>query len=175
MILNIPGIKSAERRVLITKIKNEKGELPTSLGNSTTNYTTTKNTKNRKKNEENENESSIDVQNKDTSEMMRIPEITTEELQAAISRLKKGESADSNGIRAEDIKACDKETREMVRQIFHEIVKQNEFTPEAWRKVRMKVKQGDMEEVGNYRPTCSLPALYKLFTPILHSRLKTKT
>ena len=40
-------------------------------------------------NEENENESSIDVQNKDTSEMRRIPEITTEELQTAINRVKK--------------------------------------------------------------------------------------
>ena len=33
----------------------------------------------------------------------------------------------------------------MVRQITHEIVKQNEFTPEAWKKVRVKVvhKKGD--------------------------------
>ena len=79
------------------------------------------------------------MQNKDTSEMMRIRESTTEELQTAINRLKKGRSADGNGIRAEDIKACDDETKEMVRQIFNEIVKQNEFTPEAWRKVRIKV------------------------------------
>ena len=28
-----------------------------------------------------------------------------------------------------------------------------------------------MENVGNYRPICSLPALYKLFTTILYSRL----
>ena len=71
--------------------------------------------------------------------MKRIPEITTEELQTAINRLKKGKSADSNGIRAEDIKACDEETKEMVRQIFNEKVKQNEFTAEAWREVRTNV------------------------------------
>ena len=67
---------------------------------------------------------------------MRIPEITTEELQTALQQTqkKKGKSADSNGIRGEDIKACDDETKEMVRQIFNEIVKQNEFTPEAWKK-----------------------------------------
>ena len=59
--------------------------------------------------------------------MMRSPEITTEGLRTAINKLKKGNSADSNGIRAEDIKACDDETKEMVRQIFNEIVKQNEF------------------------------------------------
>ena len=32
-------------------------------------------------------------------------------------------------------------------------------------------KKGDVEDVGNYRPICSLPALYKLFTTILFSRL----
>ena len=51
---------------------------------------------------------------------------------------KKGKSADSSGIRAEDIKACDEETKEMVRQIFNEIFRQNEFTPGASRKVRKK-------------------------------------
>ena len=61
----------------------------------------------------------------------------------------------------------------MVRQIFNEIIKQNEFTPEAWKKVKIKViyKKGDVESVGNYRPICSMPALYKLFTTILYSRL----
>ena len=77
-------------------------------------------------------------------------------------------------ISKEDIKASDDETREMVRQIFNELVKQNEFTPEAWEKVRMKVthtQKGDVEDVGNYHPICSLPALYKLPTTILYSRL----
>ena len=60
-----------------------------------------------------------------------------------------------------------------MRQIFNEIKKQNECTPEAWKKEKIKVlrKKGDVENVGNYRPICSLPALYKLFTTILHSRL----
>ena len=64
------------------------------------------------------------------SDDRRIPEITTEELQSAISKLKTGTSPDSNGIRAEDIKACDDETREMVRQLFNEIIKRNNFTPD---------------------------------------------
>ena len=117
----------------------------------------------------NETENNIEDQGTDTNEMKEIPEITTEELQTAINRLKKGKSADSNGIRAEDIKACDDETKDMVRQIFNEI----EFTPTAWRKVRIKVihKKGDFEDVGSYRPICSLFALYKLFTAILYSRL----
>ena len=119
------------------------------------------------------NESNIDVHISDTEEMTRIPEITSEELQDAIRKLKKGKSPDVDGIRAEDIKACDEETKEMVRQIFNEIIKQNEFTPEAWKKVKIKVlhKKGDVENVGNYRPICSLPALYILFSTILYGRL----
>ena len=53
------------------------------------------------------------------------------------------------------------------------VVKQNEFTAEAWKKVKIKVlyKKGDVENVGNYRPICSVPALYKLFSTILYGRL----
>ena len=64
------------------------------------------------------------------SDDRRIPETTTQELQNAISKLTKGKSPDSNGIRAEHIKACDDETREMVRQLFNEIIKKNNFTPD---------------------------------------------
>ena len=64
----------------------------------------------------------------------------------------------------------------MVRQIFNEIIKQNEFAPEAWKKVKIKVlhKKGDVEDVGNYRPICSLPALYKLFSTFLYRRLYSR-
>ena len=109
----------------------------------------------------------------DTEEMTRKPAITSEELQDAIRKLTKGESPDSDGIRAEDIKAGDEETKELVRQIFNEIIRHNEFTLEAWKKVKMKVlhKKGVVENVGNYRPICSLLALYKLFSTILYGRL----
>ena len=132
---NIPGIKSAKKRVLITRIKNEKGEVISSR-KGIANVFGKENVETEQEFGENGNESSIDVHSSNTNVKVRIPEITTEELRTAINKLKKSKSPDSNGIRAEDIKACDDETREMVRQIFNEIVKQNEFTPEAWKKVR---------------------------------------
>ena len=90
-----------------------------------------------------------------------------------LANSKKGKSTESNGMRAEDIKACDDEAREMVRQLFSEITKRNNFTPDEWKKVRIKVihKKGDVENVSNYRPICSLPAMYKLFSTILYGRL----
>ena len=62
----------------------------------------------------------------------------------------------------------------MVRQIFNEIIKRNEFTPEAWKRVKIKVivKKGDVEMlVTTARSAHSLPALYKLFSTILYGRL----
>ena len=38
-------------------------------------------------------------------------------------------------------------------------------------KIKVIHKKGDVENVGNYRPICSLPALYKLFSTILYRRL----
>ena len=63
--------------------------------------------------------------------------------------------------------------REIVRQLFNEIIKRNNFTPDEWKKVKIKVihKKGDVENVSNYRPICSLPAMYKLFSTILYGRL----
>ena len=154
-VKNIPGIESAKRRVLITKIKNESGEIITSRkGIANVFGEFYKKLYDDNEQDEYGNESNIDVHISDTEEMMRIPEITSEELQGAIRRLKKGKSPDSNGIRAEDIKACDDETREMGRQIFNEIIMQNEFTPEAWKKVRIKVmhKKGDVEDIYKLQP-----------------------
>ena len=164
-IRNIPGIKTAKKRVLITKIKNEKGECITSRkGIADVFGEFYKRLYEDKERDDFEHEMSDD---------RRIPEITTEELQSAISKLKTGKSPDSNGIRAEDIKACDDETREMVRQLFNEIIKRNNFTPDEWKKVKIKVihKKGDVENVSNYRPICSLLTIYKLFSTILYGRL----
>ena len=94
-------------------------------------------------------------------------------MQDAIDRLERGKASESNGIRAEDIKECDEETKEMVRQIFNEMIKQKECTLQTWQRIRIKVifKKGDVEDASNYRPICTLPAPYKLFATLLDTRL----
>ena len=164
-VRNIPRIKSAKKRVLITKIKNKKGECITSrkgIADTFGEYY--------KRLYEDSGQDNSEHEKRDDK---RIPEITSEKLQSAISKLKAGKSPDGNGIRAEDIKDCSDETREMMRQIFNEVIKRNNFTPEEWKKVKIKViyKKGDVEDVSNYRPICSLPAMYKLFSTILYGRL----
>ena len=164
-VRNIPRIKSAKKRVLITKIKNKKGECITSrkgIADTFGEYY--------KRLYEDSGQDNSEHEKRDDK---RIPEITSEELQSAISKLKAGKSPDGNGIRAEDIKDCSDETREMMRQIFNEVIKRNNFTPEEWKKVKIKMiyKKGDVEDVSNYRPICSLPAMYKLFSTILYGRV----
>ena len=137
-VKNIPGIKSAKKRVLITKIKNEKREIITSrkgianvFGDFHKKYATTMDKKNLNKKSER-------VKMRTASMCITTtPKQKSCKLQSTNS--KKGNSPDGNGIRAEDIKACDDETSEMVRQIFNEFVKQNEFTPEERKKVKLKV------------------------------------
>ena len=167
-VLNILGIKTVKKKVLITKIKNDKGECITSRKGIVDVFGEFY----KRLDEDNERDDFEHEMNYDK----RIPEITTEELHNAICKLKKSKTPDSNGSRVEDIKAYDDETREMMRQIFNEIIKRNNFTSDEWKKVKIKVilKKGDVENVSNSRPICSLPAFYKLFSTILYGRLYPK-
>ena len=96
-VKNISGIKCAEKRVLITKMKNEKGETITSrkgIANVFGEVYKTMFDDNEQEESEqeigkNENENSTDVHNNNTNEMTIIPEITTEELRTAINKVKK--------------------------------------------------------------------------------------
>ena len=158
-IKNISNIKSAKKKTLIPKVNNEKGETVTSrkgIANVFGKFCSKLYAGN-------------DLKKKSgtvTDMKQEMPEFTKNEVQAAIDSLKKGKASDSNGIRAEDIKACGEATKEMIRQIFNEVPNQEDCTPTTWRRIRIKVirKKGDVEEAGNYRPICNLPALYKLFS-----------
>ena len=96
-VKNIPGIKSAKKRVFITKIKNEKGEIITSrkgIANVFGEFYKKLHDDNDQEESEqeiweSENDGSIDVHNNNSNEMTRIPKITTEELRIAINKLKK--------------------------------------------------------------------------------------
>ena len=95
-----PGDKSAKKKVLITKIKNDKGECITSrkgIADAFGDFYKRLYEDNEKDDSEHElgdddNYSSTDAHNNNTEETAGIPETTTEELQTAINKLRKGKS-----------------------------------------------------------------------------------
>ena len=123
---NIPVIKTAKQKVHITKIKNDKGECITSRKGIADVFGEFY----KRLYEDNKR----DDFGHEISEDRRIPEIRQKSYKMQLANSKTGKSPDSNGIRAEDIKACDDETREMMRKLFNEIIKRNNFTPDEWKK-----------------------------------------
>ena len=75
---------------------------------------------------------------------------------------------------AEDVKTSDESTQEMIRQIFNEVLKQEEdCTPETWSRIRLKVI--NVEEVGTHTRRFTLqPALHKLFSTTKKNRLYSR-
>ena len=96
-VRNILGIKSAQKKVLITKIKNDKGECITSrkgIADVFGEFYKRLYEDNEKDDSEHEvddddNYSNTDVHNNNTEETAGIPETTTEELRTAINKLEK--------------------------------------------------------------------------------------
>ena len=80
-----------------------------------------------------------------------IPEFSRKRYRLQSTASEKGKASDCDGIRAEDVTVCSEKTKEMMRQIFNEILKQEDCTPTTWRRIRIKVihKKGDVEEAGN--------------------------
>ena len=111
----------------------------------------------------------------DDEQDRHIPQLTMKELMIAIDSLKKGKSADSKGIKAEDLKRADEETTKMKHEIFSLIIKQNSITPSAWKKGVISVifKEGDGANPENYRPICGLPQLYKLLSTMIRNQLSS--
>ena len=103
-------------------------------------------------------------------------DFTQHELQAAIDSFQKSNASDHRGIRAEDINTCDETKIDMIRRIFNEVLKHEDCTPETWRRTRIKViyKKEMWKEVGNFRPICTLPTFYKLFSATIYNRLYSR-
>ena len=82
-------------------------------------------------------------------------------------------ASDNNGIRAKDIKTCDETTIETTRQIFNEVLKQEELHTRNMENDTNKrdLQKRNVEEIGNYLRICTLSTLYKLFSKIIYNRL----
>jgi len=103
-----------------------------------------------------------------------IPPFSMSELDNALSRMKAGKARDERGIAAEMIKLECHELRELILEVFNDILQPGGKPPKEWSKSRLIVifKQGDPATPANYRPIAILPILYKLFSRMLGERLQ---
>ena len=82
-------------------------------------------------------------------------------------------ASDTNGLVAELLKDGGIAIREILAQVFTDILNPESSIPSYWKQTRLKVlfKQGDPQMPNNYRPISILPILYKLFSRIVCSRI----
>ena len=109
-----------------------------------------------------------------TSSNHQILAITGQEVEKQLMSMKNGKAADSVGIVAEMVKVGGKRLQEALADLFNEVLLENAAPPAEWKHTRIKVllKKGDPQIPGNYRPISILSIFYKLFSRILHQRLK---
>ena len=159
-------ITSGRKRTLIPKVKNDKAETITSrkgIANVLGEFYSNLFAENQLAEEVTNLEPRMNTEKKSCNEDVRMKHQSSHTMKYKLPLItsKKGKASDNNGIRAEDIKTCDETTKQMIRQIFNEVLKQEDCTPESWRRTRIKVIYEKMK----------LPALYKLFKKIIYNRL----
>ena len=96
---NIPSIKSVKRRILIPKVRNKDGEAEKTRQGIANVFAKFYEELYKGEEEHGDDETRNHVPNKktrDPSHSETIPEFTTEEIPAAINRLKKGKARDSS-------------------------------------------------------------------------------
>ncbi|XP_057324840.1 uncharacterized protein LOC130667344 [Microplitis mediator] len=100
-------------------------------------------------------------------------EITLEEVQKSLHKIKNGKSADSDGIPNEFLKVLPHNWLLYIVALFNKIYNSGE-TPADWSRVIifMLHKKGDPLEPGNYRGIALVNCLTKVFTQILLDRIR---
>jgi len=103
-----------------------------------------------------------------------IPKVTAGEVRKQLLLMKNGKASDAAGIVAEMIKAGGERLQSVLADLFNDVLVNNAPPPQEWKHTRIKVlfKKGDPQLPSNYRPISILPIFYKLFSRVLHQRLK---
>lgn len=100
-----------------------------------------------------------------------MPDITVEEVRAAVAEMKNKKSPGEDGVPVEAIKLGGDSLLSATTALFN-LCLQWEKVPEAWENavITLLHKKGDITKLENYRPISLLSTLYKLFMKILTKR-----
>ena len=101
-------------------------------------------------------------------------EVTPDEVNNHLKAMRRGKAADESGIVAEFFLQGNESLVDILADTFSGVMRPHETIPEYWKasSIRVLFKKGDPRLPENYRPICIVPFIYKLFSKILHSRIK---
>jgi hypothetical protein len=104
-----------------------------------------------------------------------LPEISTDEIDLALSNMKNNKAPGEDRITSDIIKMGGCELKEAIKILLNKCLEEGKI-PDNWTNAEVKLlyKKGDTENLENYRPISLLSHVYKLLTKILTNRLTTK-
>lgn len=102
-----------------------------------------------------------------------IEPFTMPELQKAISKMKNRKCADEGGLVADMFKQASRQFLECLLEAFNRMLAAGELDS-SWRRTlfTMIPKSGDRKDPANWRPIAVLRVSYKMFSRLVHDRLK---
>ena len=101
-----------------------------------------------------------------------VPEVTSNEIEAAIKLCKMGKSCGPDGVTNEMLKLADTTILNALVTLFNECLEQRKI-PDEWNDATIILlhKKGDRKDISNYRPISLLSCVYKIFTKVLTQRI----
>ena len=102
-----------------------------------------------------------------------VPLFSMGELDYVLTKMKNGRCADSDGLFAEMFKYASIETKLCLLDLFNASLKTGQLEL-SWRHSEfvMLPKSGNLSETNNWRPIAILKITYKIFSSLLHLRLR---
>ena len=109
---------------------------------------------------------------KSSPDTEEIPEFT-EEVERAITKMKRHKAQGMDGITNDIIKLGGTIVLTYLTNIFNNILKTKQI-PDSWQEAKIVIlfKKGYPKDIKNYRPISLLSHSYKIFTKILQSRIE---
>ena len=104
-----------------------------------------------------------------------LPDITVEEVSAALAEMKNRKSPGEDGVPVEAIKLGGDTLLETITALFNKCL-ELEKVPTEWQNAAITLlhKKGDITKLENYRPISLLSTIYKLFMKIIAKRITKK-
>ena len=110
--------------------------------------------------------------NLDKEQIQRIPQFQMEELDIALQSMVNLKSADESGIVIEMVKHATNTFKENLVSLFNQTLMDASFE-DSWYVtiLQMLSKDGDLNELNNWRPIAILQIFYKIYSKLVYNRI----